>query len=752
MSPMRWMAAALLSMASAGAAAQEPARRLVRVDLAEGASRAAALSLGTLVEDYGSFVVVAATPETLQRDGAPAWQALPTEISLRTVRRDPLLSAMPEADGGDYRLVQFVAPAKDAWLDELRAGGVEILQYVPHQAFLVYAPGAARQALAAHPKVRWSGPFSAEYKLYPELLAGGPGVTSPATAPDGRNVYDVAVFKRARGAALAEGLRAAGARIRSELELAGNYFDVYRVEAGADAPSAFAALAGVVAVDAWIQPVAEDERSCQIVAGNYSGPTTISAPPFNPIAQFGVDGAGVTVAVVDDGIGIPGDGGFYVTAANTANGPLRGASAGAQGHGHLNASIIAGTTPYSVLDGLGYNYGRGCAPLAHTVNIPLLRVGYTGTDADTTADAVATAGPNGVPASISNNSWGAGTNGNAYDADAAMYDGFVRDASTAAGLQPLTLIFSAGNSGPGILSLTRPKAAKNLIATANSENLRSDLTATADNMEDLRFTSSRGPTADGRIKPDLTAPGTGITGGRSGPSALNGNIDAAHRWSTGTSHAAPQVAAAAALFTQFWKPGHAGQNPSPAMIKAALLNGTVDMNGADTSAPRPNGNEGWGRIMLTNVLATGASVGYLDQTAPLTSVGQTFVYSAAVADVSRGVRISLVWTDPPAVSDPALVNNLDLEVVVGATTYRGNVFAGGLSTTGGSADTLNNVENVFLPAGTAAGTAVTVTVRATALNGDGILGDGDLTDQHFALVAFNTNPPLPVALQGFAIE
>jgi hypothetical protein len=87
--------------------------------------------------------------------------------------------------------------------------------------------------------------------------------------------------------------------------------------------------------------------------------------------------------------------------------------------------------------------------------------------------------------------------------------------------------------------------------------------------------------------------------------------------------------------------------------------------------------------------------------------------------------------------DPALVNNLDLEVTVGGNTYKGNVLTGGLSTTGGSADSINNVENVFLPAGLTG--PITVRVKGTAINGNGVLGNGDSTDQHFALVVFNAN-------------
>jgi hypothetical protein len=85
-------------------------------------------------------------------------------------------------------------------------------------------------------------------------------------------------------------------------------------------------------------------------------------PGYDPATQFGVDGSGVTVVIADDGIGIPGDGGKYVTAANAVDGPLRGAPSGALGHGHLNATIVAGTAPFGGLDPLSYSYGLGIAP------------------------------------------------------------------------------------------------------------------------------------------------------------------------------------------------------------------------------------------------------------------------------------------------------------------------------------------------------------------------------------------------------
>jgi hypothetical protein len=98
--------------------------------------------------------------------------------------------------------------------------------------------------------------------------------------------------------------------------------------------------------------------------------------------------------------------------------------------------------------------------------------------------------------------------------------------------------------------------------------------------------------------------------------------------------------------------------------------------------------------------------------------------------------MTLVWTDAPGAvgANPALVNNLDLTVVTNGTTYKGNVFAGGWSTTGGTADVKNNVENVFVQA--PGGDAV-ITINATAIVGDGVYYNGDTTDQNFALVCFN---------------
>jgi hypothetical protein len=728
-------------------------KEFTRVAVANLEDRENIAGYGRIVADYGSFVIVAKNKGADISSSRLGSQKIETTINLPGASFEPVsdppanslrLGRSATSNGKGYYIIQFGSTATDEWLESLRAAGVEILQYVPNQAYFVYGEGEAIAKAANHSRVRWIGSYTADQKLSPvvrDQIAAAKnktslrkGISPIELTQKGTAIFDVAVFSRADVDAVAERLKSDYSSSFSRVSrLRSNFFNIIRVELKPEDVEAVAAISDVYSIDAYIKPVREDERSAQIIAGNYSSLTSVNGPGYNPLVQFGVDGTNVTVSVVDDGVGIPGEGGFYITPSNAVNGPLRGATTGASGHGHLNATIIAGAPPFSVLDNAGYNYGLGIAPKAHIVNIPLLKSGYGGTDADIFNDSVLTPGPNGVHASISNNSWGAGTNGNTYSVLEAEYDGFVRDASIDSGIDPIFIVFSAGNSGAS--GLTRPKMAKNIISVANSENLRTEIAGlSANNIDDLSTTSSVGP-AVGRVKPEISAPGSGVSGGRSGGDALFGNIDANHRWSSGTSHAAPQIAGMAALFSQWWVETRFGDRPSPALLKAAIINTSQDMNGNLSGAAIPNPNEGWGRANMKFMLNTGVGMKYIDEEIALANTGDSFgFFAGTVANSNKPVRVTLVWTDPPGAG---LINNLDLEVTIGSTVYKGNVLSNGVSTTGGSADTVNNVETVILPAGIPAGTYFSVQVKPTALNGDGILNNGDFTDQNYAIVAYN---------------
>nr|MBA2735712.1 hypothetical protein [Pyrinomonadaceae bacterium] len=406
---------------------RDTSKEFAIVRLNNDAERGTIYESGNVVEDYGSFLLTANDKLQKSSNSDSELQKLETTINLPNGKFEPFtdessqtISAdalKADASGKNYYIVQFGGIAKDEWLESFREVGAEVVQYVPHQAFIVYGDGEAISKIANHSRVRWAGKYTAEQKISPELndfTARPENVTA---------MFDVAVFSRADLAAVSsEFANTVNGQIINQIKLPSNFFNILRVEIPIGELSKIAAMPDVFRIDPYTKPIVEDERAAQIVAGNFFSPTALSSSGYNPLAQFGVDGTNVTVAVVDDGVSIPGNGGFYISAENAFDGPLRGAKSGATGgHGHLNASIIAGSEPFGGLDPLGYNYGIGVAPKASIINIPFTRSGYTGTDAQAVDDTLNTAGPNGMTGYISNNSWGNGANGNSYDSYAAMY-------------------------------------------------------------------------------------------------------------------------------------------------------------------------------------------------------------------------------------------------------------------------------------------------------------------------------------------
>src|SRR5438093_6271351 len=154
------------------------------------------------------------------------------------------------------------------------------------------------------------------------------------------------------------------------------------------------------------------------------------------------------------------------------------------------------------------------------------------------------------------------------------FDGLVRDADELAdGDQPYILEFSAGNAGPGSQTVGSPAVGKNVIATGAAENNRFDFFIYSEGQEAMADFSSRGPCEDGRIKPDVVAPGTWIASLRS-PQGLDTfawlGIDEDYLYAGGTSQASAHVAGAAAVFVQYYRETYTG-TPSPALVKAALI-------------------------------------------------------------------------------------------------------------------------------------------------------------------------------------
>ena len=250
----------------------------------------------------------------------------------------------------------------------------------------------------------------------------------------------------------------------------------------------------------------------------------------------------------------------------------------------------------------------------------------------------------------------------------------------------------------------------------------------------------------------MVAPGSHVTGaspqhaGYTGALMCNktfpsGNVF--YSLPSGTSQAAPQVAGAAALIRE-WFQRERGDPPSPAMTKAILTNTATDLVGGDDGTGAeiglaPNNDQGWGRVNLGSAFDSGERV-YHDQLRGARNLieftGDDWSGSFAPADDGEPLEVTLVWTDPPGpTGGNASVNNLDLVVDAGGQTYKGNVFGDGESVPGGTADSRNNVETVFLP--DPGSGAFEVSVVGTTVAGDGVPQLGDALDQDYALVVSN---------------
>jgi hypothetical protein len=212
--------------------------------------------------------------------------------------------------------------------------------------------------------------------------------------------------------------------------------------------------------------------------------------------------------------------------------------------------------------------------------------------------------------------------------------------------------------------------------------------------------SSRGPTRDGRIKPDLVAPSTWVltlaSGGEENlacllPSSRQGLVRA-----FGTSFAAAEVARRV-VETAGMVERETGKHPSAALCKALLVNGAEDLHpgqyGEEEAEipPAPNPVEGWGRMDFAAVCKAGSRLKMVDEREGLYG-GEAWSCRVSV-EPGKELRVTLAWTDFPSLPEARLhlVNDLDLTVRgPGGETWYPN----GRNTR----DPLNNVERTVIPA------------------------------------------------------
>lgn len=722
---------ALLTLLATGPAVAE--RSAWRLDAAN-ASSVRSLDRAEWVRDYGGYVWVVGGQEDFEALDEAALERIdsPYAIRLHGTRFDPV-DLVPDGttrgpSGEGLVLVQLRGPALPTDLSAMSNAGLDIVQALPGFAYLAWGDPAASGRAASAPFVRHVAPFPSSLKTQSSLKDRGDWI---------RNV-NVHYYNSGDPAEIAEAIALKGARVLDfwAAQPDRRLFNAV-VEVDARALPALARLPEVVALSYLSpEPELEDESGAQVLADNLDA-NNIPFPGYPAwLSSVGLDGSGVTWSTTDSGVWY-GHGDYntrIVGGVNYAGCPSGnpGDDPTSGGHGTHVTGIWAGDGTAGFTDGDGFLYGQGVAPAASIfAQNPICSGGVQWPPAGgwpvLSRDAIL-GGAIG-----SNNSWtsGEGTQ-HGYQASERTYDVMVLDGNfeTTSVLEPFMVVFSAGNSGAS--GVTAPKEAKNVVVTGSLETFR-----VSGNVDAISGFSSRGPAVDGRWLPTISTPGQSVSSTRR-PNAAQcatsiGGTDGEYSFCSGTSMAAPHASGALILLTQWWRQQFGGVTPSPAMGKALLVNSATTL----ANSPPPNNDSGWGRVDLSTIVDDGLLFEFWDQDTILNASGENFTRTVGVVDPSKPLKVTLVWSDAPGAqgANPALVNDLDLSVETGGSTYLGNVYAGGFSQTGGTPDRLNNTEQVTIEN---PGASATITIDAFAIAGSVLLDQpGIPTAQHFALVCQN---------------
>ena len=458
----------------------------------------------------------------------------------------------------------------------------------------------------------------------------------------------------------------------------------------------------------WIEEVVKsvpDNVAVGPSLNTVSGTIQAGDPAMTPVWDRNIHGEGEIIGIIDHTF-VDIEHCMFEDAANIPIGPShrkmigsrRYVNFGNNDHGTSVAAIAAGDE----FNNPGNNPHRGIAWCARISYDDQKRIGY-----QQTTILHLLQNQFGDQAMIHSNSWHDDTEG--YNKTAFNADSFIRQN------EDHFICGSTANSGTE--KLGPPGTAKNVLCVSAGRSHPNHL---------LHGDGRPGPTRDGRRKPEICAPGAGIEAADAATSCGNRHISNA-----ATSFATPVIAGAAALVRQYYLSGfhHSGVedlanplSPTAALVKATLLNSTVPMGNVNNY---PNNRTGWGLVRLNNTLHFAGSARKLFvrdvRNTDGLDTGQSQAHNVTVESTTEPLKITLVWTDPPAqlyATGKTLINNLDLIVTSpDGTTYLGNDFHQGFSQSvqpNSAPDDCNNVEMVVIQ--NPAPGEWTITVEAEAVN------------------------------------
>ena len=639
-----------------------------------------------------------------------ATSAFADPVMLRTGNFDPPqsllplpqnLRASPTSDPA-YYIVQFKSAIQETDKVSLRRYGLEALGYLPENAYILRLDGALKDALTNWNRVAWIGRFEPGYKLSPDL--GRRSHTSEdrrRMASLGVLQFGVTLHDEADPAEALQAARNAGLEI-IEVNQMGPRWGIL-----AQGKLAAAEVLAQSETVAFIEEAADarlrNDVTAWVAQTNQSGNTSIW--------NRGLRGEKMILGHMDGAPNINHD--MFRDLVNNTPGPnhrkvvFYSGSVGSSSHGTHTAGTLCGDqqpiTGTTFRNGHAYKARFAFSPIPSSVGLYASLMDHYNVDAR-----------------AHSNSWGDdGTT--AYTQWCQSIDQYSWDREEA------TVVFAATN----LSTLKTPENAKNVLAVGNTSQQPNQNNAS---------TGGVGPTFDGRRKPEIWAPGTGIF-------SASGSNTSGYNSSTGTSMACPAITGYCALVRQYFTEGRnlpltpqigaRRINPSGAMVRATIMNGGVDMTGM---AGYPGPREGWGRLVMENSLWFPGDarkiVAFDLRNASGLTTGQTRDYQFRVISSSEQLKITMTFTDWPAAVNASAanvrVNDMDLEITTpGVTLYRGNVINTtlGLSTPGGSPDPINTTEMVIL--NTPEVGVWIIRLRATAVNmggrqGAAVIATGDV--------------------------